>query len=109
MCQDLWIRCHQGLCCLTVRLLRIYLCDGVTLTSWDRRWQSTRTVLGTRELVFHAIPPGVYLLTLDRAGCRMRLLLRLPPGANITVCHDGATGRVGWYREWAKSWYCPYC
>ena len=84
-------------------------CDGVTLTSWGRRWQSARTVLGTGASVFHAVPPGAYLLTLDRGNRRTRLLLRLPPGANITVCHDGATGRTGWYRERAKSWYCPHC
>ena len=77
----------------------------MTLTSWGRRWQSARAVLGTGTSVFHAIPPGVYLLTLDWGSRRTRLLLRLPPEANVTVCYDGATGRCSWYRERTKSWY----
>lgn len=44
-------------------------------------------------------PPGIYVLTLCRGNCGIRLLLRLPPGVALTLCHDPARLDWCWRRD----------
>ena len=56
-------------------------------------------MLCTGTALFGGLFPGVYILTLCRGPDGIRLLLRLPPGAALTLCHDPATLCCGWRRD----------
>lgn len=71
----------------------------MTLQHWCHPSSSARPLLCTGTALFSDLLPGVYILTLCRDADGIRLLLRLSPGAALTLCHDPATLRCGWRRD----------
>ena len=59
-----------------------------------------RTLMGQHEALFAFLPPGEALLTVGRRGRAVRLLLRLPPGANLELNCSIDQGKCCWRRDW---------
>ncbi|MCI7474140.1 MAG: hypothetical protein MSB10_10795 [Clostridiales bacterium] len=82
------------------------LCSGdwLTLCPWKGCSSWSRPAVG--ESLFGFLPPGRYLLGLDRnCRCVCRLRLTLPPGANVTLWLDPAERTWSWRREF---FHCLY-
>lgn len=58
----------------------------------------------TGQTLFAALPPGCFLLTVRRAERTKRLMLRLPPGANVEILWD-AQDRLCWRRSLCHCFY----
>ena len=78
--------------------------DRVTLQprSGPSCWE--RMCLCSSQMLFTGLLAGTYGLTLCR-GCRvLRLIIRIPPGANLSICWP-ETGRVCWHREFFRYFF----
>ena len=64
-----------------------------------------RYLLCTRQACFGFLTPGEYVLTLAGEGCCLKLLVWLPPGANVALWWDPNIGEWGWRRERFHSFY----
>ncbi|SCJ45050.1 Uncharacterised protein [uncultured Flavonifractor sp.] len=106
--QNLRLSFRRELCLVRVCVSGSCPWDSVTLQNWKGCFQSSRQLCACGQAFFTALPPGTYLLTLCRGRAGVRLLLCLPPGGQITLCHDPATGCCRWYRPPARSFpLCP--
>ncbi len=77
---------------------QLTLCPRTGCSCWTRRpwWGGA---------LFGFLEPGEYLLTLRRGTLCCRLLLRLPPGANVDVALDMENRTWSWRRDLFHCFY----
>ncbi|MBM6938073.1 hypothetical protein H7U37_05930 [Pseudoflavonifractor phocaeensis] len=77
--------------------------DRLCLRSCGSGSCSSHTLWTEPSAVFGFLPPGGYVLTLNRIARRLCLVLELPPGGNVILrCHL-AEGWCRWRRDPCRS------